>query len=175
MIPEKVGISAWVFLMSEAKKWDRDPTLTADQLLDRLIKWPLVYPCPTCQGHYYELVMKHFDRLQDAAKEKKTYEWFVWAREEIARTDKNAHGGAVKWNKNVDRLTYHYIAAILFSYEPRVNLEYCRRVRVFLLEWRPQAFQNANWADYEALWDILDDLYPRQKSRRQQLVTYFQT
>lgn len=164
MKPEKVGISAWVFLYDQAAKGKIDT-------LEKKIRWGLVYPCPDCQEHYTHLAALHINRLakDDASK------WFAFARSEIARTDSNAHPATTVQLKNVDWHTYRYIACILHSYEPHINLRYCRLVKQFLIEWQPEYYGSSlvDWSSYVALWDILDEIYPRFRRRRETLAKSF--
>lgn len=105
-------------------------------------------------------------------------EWFRFIRSEISRTDKEAHADSVVQLKQVKAHSYKYVAAILFSYEPHVNLDYCKRVKQFLQEWRPDFFlpeAAVDWSSYEALWDILDRIYPGQSRRRKSLYRSFST
>lgn len=164
MKPDKIGISAWVFLFFEADAGNLDD-------LGRRIRWGTVYPCPKCQEHYLQLVAENLDTL----KKLDATEWFRFMRSEISRTDKEAHPDTPVRLTNIREHSYKYVAAILFSYEPKVNLDYCRRVKSFLKEWQPEAFggDSVDWSSYEALWDVLDRVYPGQRRRRKRLYRYF--
>lgn len=160
MRPDKVGISSWVFLLSE----NIEP-------VDKRIRWGLVYPCPRCREHFAELVTLNLEKVSKLP----ATDWWLFFRSEISRTDKDAHENTRVLMKNVSFHSYKYIASILFVYEPRVDLAYAKQVKQFLLEWKPEFFESdaVDWSDYQKLWDILDRIYPGQKRRRNSLHRYF--
>ncbi len=164
MKAEKAGLQAWVFLLSQ--KWNN---LSSEEIERRLKTWGLVFICSTCQKNYRKTVRKHLLFLQECARKKDPEAWFLFVRHEI-----NPNASKV-YQKYVSKHSYHYLAAVCYMYEPKVNPAYCKRVQRFLKDWKPQVFDQPNqtWDDFETLWDQLDAIYPRQKYRRQALYEYF--
>lgn len=165
MKAELIGLSGWVFYLSEARRLDAlkwSPSVEKKRM--RMMEtWGQVFPCPMCQQHYQSIVNKYkYTKIPRYAKEGKTMNWFLFVRHEINRKAPEPYLKHVRYH------TYRYISAILYSYEPKINPAYCRRVRRFLQEWKPRYFSivpRATWKSCEALWSILDTIFPREAAR----------
>lgn len=168
MRPEILSISPWVYLFHEANLADRDEKLSGKELEHRMRTWPLCYPCVTCQKNYAATVKKYSHLIKECAMNRTSIDWYRFVRREI-----NPKAAEVRLT-NIPWHSYVYLCAILFTYEPRVNSAYCRRVKRFLQEWNEQFANHTTWENFRDLWDVLDRIYPKQAKYRSFLYEFFQ-
>lgn len=168
MKPEKIGLSGWVFYLTQARKLDKQQGIIAEKRRMRMMEtWGQVFPCPMCQRHYASLVDRYkHTKIPKLAQQQKSYDWFLFVRHEI-----NRNAPAVR----LQRIRYHsyrYLSAICHSYEPKINPAYCKRVKRFFAEWKPAIFCHLSrsvWNSHEALWNVLDQVFPREAQQYRQV------